>query len=238
MKSSAVVRKHGIAADTETPIERTATMRIQLPALSNDFLESNHRDEAQITAETQGERKTSLRKTSLRKTSLAPASEYFYRLSSGAIAISYLGTRALAQQLGNITVDNPTVIETSHVIHALVAATNYHNRTRFVGAASQVKHLPDETEDTFALAKAIGKASRNALLKVIPESTIRYHLNQWVEEAHRQSCFDALHAYKCCCDSFGKVKVQGYFRKWYPELTPGDLTRSDYLELWTRLLAG
>ncbi len=196
-------------------------MHIKLPKLPAEFAESNARDEQQI-------------QTIAIDPDTVQALFYHHR-ESDSHCLSYAGIRTLADTIGNIEVGNPSVEETPGSYLAVVPATNHSNHVRMVGVAHQPRRGRNGVLDPFAYESAVGKASRNALFKVIPESVQRAFLVKCIEEARRAERFDPEQAYSRCLQAFGKPRVKGYILSQHPYCDPMELSRGEYLTLWREL---
>jgi hypothetical protein len=126
------------------------------------FLDFDRRDEAQIEAELLG----------------GVVAEYAYRFDQGGqtvTGLSLAGVMAVAQNMGGITCDDAPRWEiTDEDYYCEIAATDHGRGLKLWGNASQPKYLRrrDGTQwlDPHARAKALSKAQRNAVRKLIPET--------------------------------------------------------------------
>jgi hypothetical protein len=126
------------------------------------FLDFDRRDEAQIEAELLG----------------GVVAEYAYRFDQGAGAVTGLslaGVMAVAQHMGGITCDEPPHWEIGEdEYYCEIAATDHGRGLKLWGNASQPKYLRrrdgQQILDPHARAKALSKAQRNAVRKLIPET--------------------------------------------------------------------
>jgi hypothetical protein len=126
------------------------------------FLDFDRRDEAQIEAELLG----------------GVVAEYAYRFDQGAGAVTGLslaGVMAVAQHMGGITCDEPPHWEIGEdEYYCEIAATDHGRGLKLWGNASQPKYLRrrdgQHILDPHARAKALSKAQRNAVRKLIPET--------------------------------------------------------------------
>ena len=145
------------------------------PSLPEEFAIIDRKDEEQIIAELLGE---------------PDLLDYGYTIEeTGAVGISYRGAQALATQVGGLVTDTPYVSIVHNEVVAVVAATNLHTRVRLCGSASHPL-VQLGMPSPFAKEKAIGKATRNAILLVIPFSLRKRFLSEWLhcrDECEAQS---------------------------------------------------
>jgi len=127
----------------------------------------DRRDEEQILAEIKG----------------AIIREMFYSfpMEDGRIVtgISWVGTKEIARQYGNVSMEFVKVEETPDSYIAIVKATDTKRGTSLLGTAVQPKLMhtrKGEVDDRFAYTKAVSKAQRNAIRAIIPE---RYLLEMY-----------------------------------------------------------
>lgn len=124
------------------------------------FLDFDRRDEDQIVAELIG----------------AAAEEYVYSFGEGrnkVTGLSVTGVMAVAQNLGGITCGTPHWEITDDEYYCEIAATDHHCGLTVWGNASQERRQQTRNGnivDKFARQKALSKAQRNAIRKVIPEA--------------------------------------------------------------------
>lgn len=124
------------------------------------------RDEEQILAEIKGNIIT----------------EMFYSFTIDGrkvTGVSWVGTKEIARQYGNINMDFIKVEETPDSYTAIVKATDTKRGTSLLGTAMQPKTMKirgEDKPDRFAYTKAVSKAQRNAIRAIIPE---RYLLEMY-----------------------------------------------------------
>jgi len=102
-------------------------------------------------------------------------------LINGKVAISYYGTLKLAETL-NIEVSDVQVKQASQGKVATAKATNPKTGVTQCGAHSQPTLLNGLMPDNDAQIKAQGKATRNAILKVIPEVDVYRFANKYAQK--------------------------------------------------------
>jgi len=124
------------------------------------------RDEEQILAEIKGNIIT----------------EMFYSFTiekRKVTGVSWVGTKEIARQYGNVNMDFIKCEETPDSYIAIVKATDTKRGTSLLGTAMQAKMMHTrngEVADRFAFTKAVSKAQRNAIRAIIPE---RYLLEMY-----------------------------------------------------------
>jgi len=124
------------------------------------------RDEEQILAEIKGNIIT----------------EMFYSFTIDGrkvTGVSWVGTKEIARQYGNVNMDFIKCEETPDSYIAIVKATDTKRGTSLLGTAMQSKTMNTrngEVADRFAYTKAVSKAQRNAIRAIIPE---RYLLEMY-----------------------------------------------------------
>ena len=124
------------------------------------------RDEEQILAEIKGNIIT----------------EMFYSFNIDGrkvTGVSWVGTKEIARQYGNVNMDFIKCEETPDSYIAIVKATDTKRGTSLLGTAMQPKLMQTrngEVSDRFAYTKAVSKAQRNAIRAIIPE---RYLLEMY-----------------------------------------------------------
>jgi hypothetical protein len=153
---------------------------------------------------------------------------YFYRFSSrgdNVVELNARGIFEIARMYGGIScktrlesdADNPDFI---------VTATAYEKirDIEFEGGVQQAKRLPNGQEDKSAYAKAVTKAQRNALKKVLPYSLMRRLLLNFLTEqkeqelvAIRETALQRIHEYGYDVEIFNKF-CEEKFGKPFPEL--------------------
>ncbi len=128
----------------------------QLP--SQLFEQFDRADEDQIVAELMG----------------GVVEEYAYQFKQGGATVTGLslaGVMNVAQNMGGITCDGPPRWEiTDDEYYCEIAAVDHHRGLKLWGNAAQARRYANGSVDTFARQKALSKAQRNAVRKVIPET--------------------------------------------------------------------
>jgi len=126
----------------------------------------DQRDEEQILAEIKGNIIT----------------EMFYSFTiegRKVTGVSWVGTKEIARQYGNVNMDFIKCEETPDSYIAIVKATDTKRGTSLLGTAMQSKTMKirgEDKPDRFAYTKAVSKAQRNAIRAIIPE---RYLLEMY-----------------------------------------------------------
>jgi len=115
---------------------------------------------------------------------------YFYRFNHGGnevVDLNATGIFEVAQMYGGIKVTSEIVSNENSPDYEVVASAEDKKRDiTFEGAAQQPKRLGNGGEDNYALAKAVTKAGRNALKKVLPYSLVRTLLLSYIAEQEKQ----------------------------------------------------
>ena len=162
------MRRHGQGTGqekgTEVVEKKEEKSTAVVPAEQEPFLSMDKRDEEQILAELRGE----------------VIEEYVYSYSQGGIEkvrLSWAGIKAVAQKMGNISIEEIKIQETDTAYRVLAKARDViKNITMFgVSEAAKTQTLRDGrvVPDPFALQKAVSKAQRNAIRALIPETVIQ-----------------------------------------------------------------
>jgi hypothetical protein len=115
-------------------------------------------------------------------------SQYFYEFESGGrriVGLSYKGVKQLALHTGNITLKDLELRETPKGYIAIVKARHEAKNLEVYGVAFQPYEMElrdgRKVPDQFAVQKAVGKAQRNALRALIPETLICEAYKKWLE---------------------------------------------------------
>jgi len=130
---------------------------------TQDFMELEKRDEAQILAEIQGN----------------VIDEMIYSFKSGSrtvTGISWVGIKELARMYGKIDVELVKLEETDTHYIVIVKARDIERGNSMLGTSTQAKIMKTrdgETPDPFAVQKAMSKAQRNAIRSLIPETYMK-----------------------------------------------------------------
>lgn len=135
------------------------------------FVEFERRDNDAIMAELQG----------------AVIEEFVYSFNQNGkriVGMSLPGVMAVAQQMGGITCGQPIWTITDEDITCDISATDHKVGLTVWGTATAPLMFRDKSgndrRDTFARAKALSKAQRNAIRKVIPETVATEMLKQFM----------------------------------------------------------
>lgn len=134
------------------------------PMKEEDFRMIERFDEEQIENEIQGKM----------------IEQMFYSFDSGGrkvIGISYAGVKTIAMKKGSFETKDLRVIDGGNEWCAVVVIEDKVRKLSLPGGASQMKEMVlrdgSKVRDNFAFAKAISKATRNALRALIPEEYIK-----------------------------------------------------------------
>lgn len=177
MKASLSIYKWGelTKIDATTAIDRLKPKEPEKektgpPALPEEFRALDLRDEEQILAEMQGR----------------VMDEYAYRFPSGGrevVGLSWVGVKAVARKMGNISIAKTDITETDGSYRVVVCAEDRVRNVQMMGAAEQAKVMTvrgEKVPDLFALQKALSKAQRNAIRNLIPEEIIKAMLAEYL----------------------------------------------------------
>ena len=136
------------------------------------FLDFERQDNESIIAELRGE----------------IIEEYAYSFTQGGqtiVGLSLPGVMSVAQQMGGITCGKPEWTYTDDDVMCDIAATDHKTGLTFWGTASEprVMHTKyGDKLDKFARQKALSKAQRNAILKLIPATVAKKALEMALEK--------------------------------------------------------
>lgn len=123
------------------------------------FVDFDRRDDDQIMKELMG----------------AAVEEYVYSFPQDGktvMGLSLTGVMAVAQNMGGITCGQPVWTVDDAEITCDISATDHKNGLTVWGTATQLRVMKTrngDKADTFARGKALSKAQRNAIRKLIPE---------------------------------------------------------------------
>lgn len=112
--------------------------------------------------------------------------EYAYQFKSGdqtVTGLSLAGVMAVAQNMGGITCGQPVWVITDDEITCDISATDHGRGLTVWGTATEMREMQTRNgpkPDKFARAKALSKAQRNAIRKVIPETVATRMLKQYL----------------------------------------------------------
>jgi len=139
------------------------------PRTNDDFEELDKRDNDQIIAEMEGK----------------VIKEYFYQFKNqGRIVtgISKAGVMALARDMGDITLELLKQYDDADNFYAIVKAHDGKRNLDSIGASQSAKknmYYKPPSDNQFALATAITKASRNAIRGLVAEKVITSMYEEW-----------------------------------------------------------
>ena len=130
---------------------------------TQDIVELEKRDEAQILAEIQG--------------NVIDEMVYSFKVGSREVTgISWVGIKELARMYGKIDVDLVQLTETDEQFIVIVKARDIERGNSMLGTSTQAKVMKTgkgDQMDPFALPKAMSKAQRNAIRSLIPETFMK-----------------------------------------------------------------
>jgi len=103
---------------------------------------------------------------------------YDFNTGSGrrVIGLSYAGVVMAARKQGNIHVEDVKIVEDDGKFMAKAKGRDVTRNFEIIGVASQRKEMDTRNgkiPDEFALVKAVAKAQRNVLRRLIPEAVIK-----------------------------------------------------------------
>lgn len=154
----------------------------------NQIKEIDARDESQILAELAGE----------------SVEEFVYEITDKKtkkriVKLSWIGTREMARNRGNITLTDPIVEDVDGAVRIVVRATDLTRNFSVFGGCHQpkkqkVKLYDDEgkvagfqeQDDDHYFTKGLSKAQRNALQSVIPANFMAKMINQFLLMSGRE----------------------------------------------------
>lgn len=153
-------------------------------------------------------------------------------LINGKVAISYCGALKLAE-LHGIEVSDIQTRQAYHLVVATAKAHNPHTNITQAGAHSQTTLLSGLRPDNDAEIKAIGKAKRNAILKVLPEHVVYDFANKHAQKPQ----FDYLEASYACVKVFtqkglGEWHVRDITKELYPDKQPAEIDRDGWIRIF------
>jgi hypothetical protein len=135
------------------------------------FLDFDRRDDDQIMAELRGE----------------AVEQYVYSFNQGGSTVTGLslaGVMAVAQSMGGITCGQPVFAVDDDEITCDISATDHKNGLTVWGTATESRVMKrrdgNAQPDKFARGKALSKAQRNAIRKLIPEQIAVEMLRQFI----------------------------------------------------------
>jgi len=142
------------------------------------FVEMDRLDEEQILRSLQG----------------GAIEEYVYSFSQGGqtvVGLSWTGARELARSLTGIQMEDPQITQDDDQITVLIAGRDVNRQTRLFAVAQQAKlekrRNGESVTDKFALAKALSKAQRNAILALAPTAVIVATIKHFLEQGTTRS---------------------------------------------------
>lgn len=135
----------------------------------NPFSIMERRDEDQILSEMKGN----------------VIQEFVYSFRQGGreiTGLSYAGVKQIALEMGNIHCSEPIISELNGSFVCKVKAVDIAKNLEMWGVSSQPKQMKTQygpRDDDFAVQKAVSKAERNALRKLMPERLIVEMIKEW-----------------------------------------------------------
>jgi hypothetical protein len=131
----------------------------------------NQRDDTQVLLEIQG--------------GFMEEFVYSFPTKEGKVTgLSWVGTKEVARQMGNISVEDCDIMETAETFRVKCRAKDIARNVTMFGVAEQSKKMKlrsgEESLDLHALSKAVSRAQRNAIRGLIPEIFIKKMIEQYV----------------------------------------------------------
>lgn len=115
--------------------------------------------------------------------------EFVYSFPQGnrkITGLSYAGVKQIALEMGSLHVCEPILLENDGNWIAKVKAIDVHRNLEMWGVSSQPKKMTYkngvEVDDDFCIQKAVSKAERNALRKLMPERIIIEMVKEWQQK--------------------------------------------------------
>jgi hypothetical protein len=111
--------------------------------------------------------------------------EFVYSFKQGTreiTGLSYAGTKQIALEMGNIHCCEPLITEMNGNWVCKVKVRDTYRNMEMWGVSCQPKQMKTQwgpKDDDFALQKAVSKAERNALRKLMPEKLIVEMIKEW-----------------------------------------------------------
>lgn len=111
---------------------------------------------------------------------------YSFPTKEGKVTgLSWVGTKEVARQMGNISVEDCDIMETDTTFRVKCRAKDISRNVTMFGVAEQSKKLKfksgDEQLDIHAMSKAVSRAQRNAIRGLIPEMFIKKMIEQYLK---------------------------------------------------------
>lgn len=122
--------------------------------------------------------------------------EYAYQFQMGSrtvTGLSFAGVMEVARNQGNIRMIDLQVEDKGDIYFAKCKGRDDKNGLEIFGVATQAKKMTTykgEIDDPFAIIKAAGKAQRNVLRRLIPETAAKVYLEEALKKK-RQKAADA-----------------------------------------------
>lgn len=132
----------------------------------------NQRDDSQVLLEIQG--------------GFMEEFVYSFPTKEGKVTgLSWVGTKEVARQMGNISVEDCDIMETPETFRVKCRAKDISRNVTMFGVAEQSKRLKmkngEDQPDMHALSKAVSRAQRNAIRGLIPEIFIKKMIEQYLK---------------------------------------------------------
>jgi hypothetical protein len=134
----------------------------------------NQRDDSQVLLEIQG--------------GFMEEFVYSFPTKEGKVTgLSWVGTKEVARQMGNISVEDCDIMETDTTFRVKCRAKDIKRNVTMFGVAEQSKNMRlksgEQQVDMHSLSKAVSRAQRNAIRGLIPEIFIKKMIEQYLKEA-------------------------------------------------------
>jgi hypothetical protein len=170
------VRK-AIGGEEKTPKKKDAPVLKEqsltvLESKNQAFDLMNQRDDSQVLLEIQG--------------GFMEEFVYSFPTKEGKVTgLSWVGTKEVARQMGNISVEDCEILEKPETYLVKCKAKDIARNVTMFGVAEQSKRMMlkggDSVPDLHALSKCVSRAQRNAIRGLIPEIFIKKMIEQYLK---------------------------------------------------------
>src|SRR4030042_588825 len=112
---------------------------------------------------------------------------YSFPTKEGKVTgLSWVGTKEVARQMGNISVEDCDIMETDNTFRVKCRAKDIKRNVTMFGVAEQSKKMKlrsgDEQVDLHALSKAVSRAQRHDIRGLIPEVSVKKMIEQYLSK--------------------------------------------------------
>lgn len=160
----------------EKPVKKPEDKKQALSVLERKdqaFDLMNRRDDEQVLLEIQG--------------GFLEEFVYSFPTKEGKVTgLSWVGTKEVARQMGNISVEDCDILETPDTYRVKCRAKDIQRNVTMFGVAEQAKRMKlktgEEIPDLHAMSKAVSRAQRNAIRGLIPEIFIKKMIEQYIQD--------------------------------------------------------